>query len=91
MSWKAIQRYSTDYQEMSAKQGVKFYKTPDAILKRQLQAWDKILAAKSKENPMFKKVNDSMRAFAQRAGRWQNDTLVDYKMAYNHFFATKRS
>ncbi len=89
MSWKAIQRYSIDYQEMSTKQGVKFYKTPDAILKRQLQAWDKVAGAKEKENPMFKKINDSMRAFAQRAGRWQNDTVVDYKIAYNHFFAKK--
>ncbi|MEK7206926.1 MAG: TRAP transporter substrate-binding protein, partial [Pseudomonadota bacterium] len=89
MSWKAIERYSKDYQEMSEKQGVKFYKTPDAILKRQLEAWDKIVAAKEKENPMFKKVNDSMRVFAERAGRWQIDTNVDYKMAYNHFFAKK--
>jgi TRAP-type mannitol/chloroaromatic compound transport system substrate-binding protein len=89
MSWKAIERYSKDYQEMSAKQNVKFYKTPDAILKRQLEIWDKVAAAKEKENPSFKKVNDSMRAFAQRAGRWQNDTVIDYKMAYNHFFAKK--
>jgi len=87
MSWKAIERYSKDYIEMSEKQGVKFYKTPDAILRRQLEAWDKIVDAKNKENPAFKKVNDSMRVFAQRAGRWQNDTLVDFKMAYNHFFA----
>ena len=89
MSWKAIDRYSKDYIEMQEKQGVKFYKTPDAILRRQLEAWDKIVAAKSAENPTFKKVNDSMREFAQRACRWQNDTLVDYKMAYNHFFAKK--
>jgi len=89
MSWKAIERYSTDYAEMSAKQGVKFYKTPDKILQRQLQAWDKILAAKSNENPTFKKVNESMRAFAARAARWQNDTNVDFKMAYNHYFAKK--
>jgi TRAP-type mannitol/chloroaromatic compound transport system substrate-binding protein len=89
MSWKAIDRYSKDYFEMQEKQGVKFWKTPDAILRRQLEAWDKILATKSAENPAFKKVDDSMRAFAQRACRWQNDTLVDYKMAYNHFFAKK--
>jgi len=89
MSWKAIERYSTDYAEMSAKQGVKFYKTPDKILQRQLQAWDKILAAKSNENPTFKKVNESMRTFAARAARWQNDTNVDFKMAYNHYFAKK--
>jgi TRAP-type mannitol/chloroaromatic compound transport system substrate-binding protein len=89
MSWKAIDRYSKDYIEMQEKQGVKFYKTPDAILRRQLEAWDKIVAAKSAENPTFKKVSESMRAFAQRACRWQTDTNVDYKMAYNHFFAKK--
>lgn len=89
MSWKAIDRYSTDYQEMAQKQGVKFYKTPDSILKRQLEAWDKVIATKSKENPSFKKVLDSMKAFAGRAARWQNDTNVDFKMAYNHYFGKK--
>ncbi|OHC65060.1 MAG: C4-dicarboxylate ABC transporter [Rhodocyclales bacterium RIFCSPLOWO2_02_FULL_63_24] len=89
MSWKAIDRYSKDYIEMQEKQGIKFWKTPDAILRTQLAAWDKIIAAKSAENPAFKKVLDSMRGFAQRACRWQNDTNVDYKMAYNHFFAKK--
>ena len=89
MSWKAIDRYSTDYGEMQ-KAGVKFWKTPDAILRAQLAAWDKVIAAKSAENPTFAKVLDSMRTFAQRAGKWQNDTLVDYKMAYNHYFAAKK-
>jgi TRAP-type mannitol/chloroaromatic compound transport system substrate-binding protein len=91
MSWKAIDRYSKDYFEMQEKQGVKFWKTPDAILRAQLAAWDQIVATKSAENPSFKKINDSMRAFAQRTCRWQNDTNVDYKMAYNHFFAKKAS
>ncbi|MHB1403553.1 MAG: TRAP transporter substrate-binding protein [Thiobacillus sp.] len=90
MSWKSIDRYSKDYIDMSSKKGVKFYKTPDAILRKQLEAWDKIMAAKSAENPAFKKVLESMRAFAGRAVRWQNDTNVDYKMAYNHFFAKKK-
>ncbi|NJD25667.1 MAG: TRAP transporter substrate-binding protein [Betaproteobacteria bacterium] len=89
MSWKAIDRYSTDYGEMQ-KAGVKFWKTPDAILKAQLAAWDKVIATKSADNPMFAKVLESMRTFAQRAGKWQNDTLVDYKMAYNHYFAAKK-
>jgi len=85
MSWKAIERNSKDYTELK-KQGVKFYKTPDAILRAQLAAWDKIIAKKGTENPLFKKVLDSQRAFAQRAGQWQNDYMVDFKMAYNHYF-----
>ncbi|HNT39994.1 MAG TPA: C4-dicarboxylate ABC transporter, partial [Rubrivivax sp.] len=85
MSWKAIQRNSEDYIELK-KAGVKFYKTPDAILRSQLASWDKITAAKSAENPAFKKVLDSQKAFAERAGAWQNDYMVDYKMAWNHYF-----
>ena len=91
MSWKAIDRYSKDYIEMQQKQGVKFYKTPDPILRAQLAAWDKIIAAKSTENADFKRVLESMRTFAQRACRWQNDTNVDYKMAYNHYFGPKKA
>ncbi|MEK6662813.1 MAG: TRAP transporter substrate-binding protein [Pseudomonadota bacterium] len=91
MSWKAIDRYSKDYIDMSEKKGVKFYKTPDAILQAQLASWDKITEAKMAENPAFKKVMDSMRAFAGRAARWQNDTNVDYKMAYNHYFGKKKA
>jgi TRAP-type mannitol/chloroaromatic compound transport system substrate-binding protein len=90
MSWKAIDRYSTDYQEMQAKQGVKFYKTPDAILRRQLEIWDGIMKKRSEENPTFKKVLESQRAFAARAARWQNDTNVDYRLAFNHFFGKKK-
>jgi len=85
MSWKAIQRNSQDYIELK-KQGVKFYKTPDAILRAQLAAWDKTIDKKSAENPLFKKVLDSQRVFAERAGQWQNDYMVDFKMAYNHYF-----
>ncbi len=88
MSWKAIHRNSTDYAEMK-KSGVKFYKTPDAILRAQLEAWDKTIEKKSAENPLFKKVLDSQRAFAQRCGQWQNDYLVDFTMAFNHYFGRK--
>lgn len=88
MSWKAIDRNSKDYIELK-KAGVAFYKTPDAILRNQLDSWDKVMAKKAAENPLFKKVLDSQRAYAQRAGQWQNDYLVDFKMAWNHYFAKK--
>jgi len=86
MSWKAIHRNSQDYIELKTKDKVNFYKTPDSILKAQLEAWDKVTDAKSKENALFKKVMDSQRVFAQRAGSWQNDYMVDFKMAWNRYF-----
>jgi TRAP-type mannitol/chloroaromatic compound transport system substrate-binding protein len=88
MSWKAIERNSKDYVELK-KQGINFYKTPDAILRAQLEAWDKVIAKKSGENALFKKVLDSQKAFAQRAGQWQNDYMVDFTMAFKHYFARK--
>ena len=86
MSWKAIQRNSQDYIELKTKDKVNFFKTPDPILRAQLAAWDKVTAAKGAEQPLFKKVMDSQRAFAERAGSWQNDYMVDFKMAWNHYF-----
>lgn len=89
MSWKAVDRYSQDYVNMQTKDKVKFYKTPDSILQEQLKVWDQVAAKKSAENPLFKKVNESMRAFAERAVRWQQDTMVTSRIAYNHFFGKK--
>jgi TRAP-type mannitol/chloroaromatic compound transport system substrate-binding protein len=90
MSWKAIDRYSQDYVEMQQKQGVKFYKTPDAILRKQLEVWTDVMKKRGDENPMFKKVLESQRTFAARAAKWQNDTNVDFRMAYNYFFGKKK-
>jgi TRAP-type mannitol/chloroaromatic compound transport system substrate-binding protein len=87
MSWKAIERNSKDYIELKTKDKINFYKTPRDILQAQLDAWDKVIAKKSAENPLFKKVLDSQKAYAQRAGQWQNDYMVDFKMAYAHYFA----
>ncbi|MGJ7529053.1 TRAP transporter substrate-binding protein [Variovorax sp. GB1P17] len=90
MSWKAVQRNSQDYADMK-KAGIKFYKTPDAVLRAQLAAWDKTVAKKSEENPLFKKVLASQREFAERALQWQNDYGVDFKMAYAHYFGKKKA
>jgi TRAP-type mannitol/chloroaromatic compound transport system substrate-binding protein len=88
MSWKAIDRNTKDYIELK-KAGIKFYKTPDAILRAQLVSWDKIIEKKGSENALFKKVLDSQRSYAIDAGQWQRDYMVDFKMAYDHFFAKK--
>lgn len=87
MSWKASNRYSQDYVKLQKDHNVKFYKTPDAILQQQLKIWDEMIAKRSAENPLFKKVLDSQRAFAERVGRWHGDTTVNYRMAFNHYFS----
>jgi TRAP-type mannitol/chloroaromatic compound transport system substrate-binding protein len=89
MSWKAIDRYSKDYIELQTKDKVKFYKTPDAILADQLKLWDAILEKKSAENPLFKEIVASQKAFAERTVKWDQDTYVSRRMAVSHFFGGK--
>jgi len=89
MSWKAIDRYSKDYQELQEKAGVKFYKTPDPILQRQLTIYDEAVA-KRKDNPLFVEIAESQKAFAARAVKWDLDTNVSRRMAYNHYFGAKQ-
>jgi TRAP-type mannitol/chloroaromatic compound transport system substrate-binding protein len=86
MSWKAIDRYSKDYVELQTKDNVKFYKTPDAILKRQLEIFDEVAKKRAAENPLFKKIVESQIAFAKRAVQWEQDTVVSRKMAFDHYF-----
>jgi len=86
MSWKAIDRYSKDYIELQTKDNVKFYKTPDAILKQQLEIYDEVAKKKAGENPLFKEIIQSQIAFAQRTTQWEQDTLTNRRMAYDHYF-----
>lgn len=90
MSWKAVHRYSEDYIKLQKEDGVKFYKTPDTILQQQLQVWDEIVEEKAKTNEMFKEIEQSQRAFAQRALAWDMDTNVNRRMAYNHYFGRRQ-
>jgi TRAP-type mannitol/chloroaromatic compound transport system substrate-binding protein len=86
MQWKAIDRYSKDYIELQTKDNVKFYKTPDVVLKRQLEIFDEVAKKKAGENPIFKKIIESQLAFAKRAVQWEQDTVVSRKMAFDHYF-----
>jgi TRAP-type mannitol/chloroaromatic compound transport system substrate-binding protein len=86
MAWKAIDRYSKDYEELQTKDKVKFYKTPDSILQKQLDIYDQVVEKKSADNPLFKEIVASQMAFAKRATQWEQDTVVNRRMAYNHYF-----
>jgi TRAP-type mannitol/chloroaromatic compound transport system substrate-binding protein len=85
MAWKAIDRYSKDYEEMQSKDKVKFYKTPDSVLQKQLDIYDEVVTKKSSD-PLFKEIVDSQLAFAKRATQWEQDTITNRRMAYNHYF-----
>ena len=86
MQWKSIDRYSKDYIELQTKDNVKFYKTPDSVLKRQLEVFDEVVKKKAAENPLFKEIIESQLAFAKRATQWEQDTVVSRKMVFDHYF-----
>jgi TRAP-type mannitol/chloroaromatic compound transport system substrate-binding protein len=86
MSWKAIDRYSQDYIELQTKDKVKFYKTPESILKAQLEIYHDVVRKKAAENPLFKEIVESQLAFAKRTTQWEQDTVVSRKMAFDHYW-----
>ena len=86
MSWKAVDRYSKDYVELQTKDKVKFYKTPDAVQKRQLEIYDEVVTKKAADNPLFKEIAQSQIEFAKRATQWEQDTVVSRKMVFDHYF-----
>ena len=88
MMWKAVDRYSQDYIELQTKDKVKFYKTPDAILQKQLEIFDSVMA-KRVDNAIFVEIIESQKKFAERAVRWDLDTYVSRRMAYNYYFGPK--
>jgi TRAP-type mannitol/chloroaromatic compound transport system substrate-binding protein len=85
MTWKSIDRYSTDYIALQVVDKVKFYKTPDSVLARQLVVYD-AAAAKRKDNALFQEIEASQKKFAERAVRWYLDTQLSGRMAYNYYF-----
>ncbi len=89
LTWKAIDRYSKDYVELQEKDKVKFYKTPDAILQKQLEVYDQVVEKKSSDNPLFKEIVASQKKFAERAVKWDMDNNVNRRMAYNHYYGKK--
>jgi TRAP-type mannitol/chloroaromatic compound transport system substrate-binding protein len=91
LNWKSIDRYSKDYVELQSKDKVRFYKTPDSILQKQIELYDQIIAKKSAESPLFKEIVESQLAFAERAVRWDMDNNVNRRMAYNHYFGSKKT
>jgi TRAP-type mannitol/chloroaromatic compound transport system substrate-binding protein len=86
MSWKSIDRYSKDYIELQTKDKVRFFRTPDSVLQKQLEVYDQVVDKKSSDNALFKEISESQKAFAQRAVKWDLDTNVSRRMAYNHYF-----
>ena len=75
MQWKAIDRNSQDYIDAAdARTKSSFFKTPDAILKRQLELYDEIAKKYiGRQSAVQGDHRSRSSTFAKRATRWEQD------------------
>ncbi len=86
MSWKAMERYSADLVKLKKDHGVNVYRTPDSVMKQQLEAWDIVVKRFVDKDPFFAKVIDSQKAWAERHGAYALNNAPNYQQAYEHYF-----
>src|SRR6202048_291279 len=86
MQWKAIDRNSQDYITLQTVDKVKFYKTPDSLLKKQLEVYEDVVRESAATPPLFKEIVESQLAFAKRATQWEQDYVVSRRMAFEHYW-----
>jgi TRAP-type mannitol/chloroaromatic compound transport system substrate-binding protein len=82
----AMDQYSQDLQELKNKDKVNVIRTPKDIFGAQLKAWDVVVKRLSDEDPFFKKVWESQKAWQKRVGYYHYFNNADYQQAYEHVF-----
>lgn len=83
--WRGQDQYSKDLLWLKNTAKVQVYRTPDSVMKAQLDAWDKIMPDLEKD-PFFKKVVASQKEFAHRVAYYDILNSCDYKLAFDHYF-----
>ncbi|MEO8302836.1 MAG: TRAP transporter substrate-binding protein [Betaproteobacteria bacterium] len=86
--WTAMKNYPKDLQVLIQK-GVKVTRTPKSVFQAQLVAWDVLTKRLSDEDPFFKKVVESQRAWAKDVVYYWFLNDAEFKMGYEHVFKTK--
>ena len=87
--WTAMDNYSKDLQVLVDKHKVNVLRTPKQVFQAQLEAWDVLSKKLSDEDPFFKKVVDSQRAWAKRVVPYWVLNDAPFSMGYEHVFKTK--
>jgi len=82
--WTAMDNYSRDLDELVTKDKITVQRTPKAVFDAQIQAWDVITKKLSDEDPFFKKVVDSQRAWSKRVAKYMFLNEADYLVGYEH-------
>jgi TRAP-type mannitol/chloroaromatic compound transport system substrate-binding protein len=89
--WTAFEQYPKDLEALIHKDGVHVHRTPEPILKAQLDAWDRVVEKYSAEVPEFKQVIEAQRKWARDVAYYELLNRTDTKLAYNHYFGREQA
>jgi TRAP-type mannitol/chloroaromatic compound transport system substrate-binding protein len=71
------------------KAGVQLHRTPDEVLKKFLDEWEKIQAEYAAKNPFYKKVIDSQKAYAEQIVPFKLSWFPPYNFAGEYYWKDK--
>jgi TRAP-type mannitol/chloroaromatic compound transport system substrate-binding protein len=84
--WKMIDFNSHDFAALQGLEKVHSFKTPNTVLLKELDSFDEVLAKKTEDNSLIKEILESQKKFAERAVKWDQETIVNRRLAYDHYF-----
>jgi len=87
--WTAMANYPKDLRKLIDKDKVNVLRTPTSVFQAQLEAWDILTNKLSGEDPFFKKVVDSQKAWAKDVVYYWAANDAPFPMGYEHVFKTK--
>jgi len=87
--WTAMKNYPRDLEVLRTKHKVNVLRTPKSVFQAQLAAWDVLTKRLSDEDPFFKKVVESQRAWAKDVVPYWFLNDADFKLGYEHVFKAK--
>jgi TRAP-type mannitol/chloroaromatic compound transport system substrate-binding protein len=87
--WTAMANYPKDLRKLIDKDKVNVIRTPTSVFQAQLEAWDVLTNKLSGEDPFFKKVVDSQKAWAKDVVFYWVFNDAPFPMGYEHVFKTK--
>ena len=93
--WKAWDIYSKDLETLITKHGVHVKRTPEAIFKAQLEAWDKVVAeiavGPEPGRRSSRRCSTARRRGASGSASTAINNEADYKSAYEHYFGPMKT
>jgi TRAP-type mannitol/chloroaromatic compound transport system substrate-binding protein len=80
----AMDNYSNDLIKLRDKDKVHVLRTPQSVFDAEIKAWDKVVKRLTDEDPFFKEVWESQKAWGKRVGYYSFFNTADFKAAYEH-------